>query len=507
MKTEILKRLSITVMRMAIGWVFIYEGLSKIFENNMSIAPFLRNTRGFLSGFYHWLGSPEIIGIVNLLNTSLLLFIGGALFVGLFTRYAALFGVILLSLYYFAYPAFGETLIVQPEGNLFIVNKIFIQASILAVFMFIKENGYGIETGFKSLLKGFNEPHEQTNASKINTRREAIKNLATLPILGVMGLGAFNSRKKYSVDTISGATIRINKDDVSELKGELPKGMIGNHKISRLVLGGNLIEGHAHARDLIYVKYLFKAYNTPVKIYETLMLAEQAGINTINISMPSNLLMKKYKMETGSKIKVISQVEYNRKNPDGDNLVNIKKAIDYGADIIQIQGPTLDHLVRDNRFDVIVKMIEYIRGQGYTAGMGAHTIDSLIECEKRGITPDYYMKTMHHDKYWSAHPIENRVPFEVDDHRNLDHNKFHDNIFCLFPDKTVDFVNRAKIPVMGFKTLAAGAIKPEDGFKWAFENGADFICVGMFDWQIVNDVNVVLDTLNNLSNRNREWFG
>ena len=25
-----------------------------------------------------------------------------------------------------------------------------------------------------------------------------------------------------------------------------------------------------------------------------------------------------------------------------------------------------------------------------------------------GIVPDYFMKTMHHDKYWSAHPIENR---------------------------------------------------------------------------------------------------
>ena len=49
---------------------------------------------------------------------------------------------------------------------------------------------------------------------------------------------------------------------------------------------------------------------------------------------------------------------------------------------------------------------------------------------------------------------------------------------------------------MGYKVLAAGAIEPKDGFKWAFENGADFICVGMFDFQIVNDVNICLETLN-----------
>jgi hypothetical protein len=54
------------------------------------------------------------------------------------------------------------------------------------------------------------------------------------------------------------------------------------------VAGGNLIGGWAHARDLIYASSLFKAYNTEKKVYETLMLAEQAGISTINIGFPSN---------------------------------------------------------------------------------------------------------------------------------------------------------------------------------------------------------------------------
>ena len=108
---------------------------------------------------------------------------------------------------------------------------------------------------------------------------------------------------------------------------------------------------------------------------------------------------------------------------------------------------------------------------------------------------------------WSAHPIENRVPFEVDGKNYLDHNKFHNNIFCLFPDRTVEFVQRAKVPVMGFNVLAAGAIKPEDGFNWAFKNGADFICVGMFDFQVVNNVNITNNILTNLEGRTRNWFG
>jgi hypothetical protein len=68
-------------------------------------------------------------------------------------------------------------------------------------------------------------------------------------------------------------------------------------------------------------------------------------------------------------------------------------------------------------------------------------------------------------------------------------------------------MNRKEIPWMAFKVLAGGAIHPEVGFKYAFENGADFVCVGMFDWQVVDDVNIAIDTLAHLSGRQRAWYG
>ncbi|MFV0590928.1 MAG: hypothetical protein ACK5M7_06050 [Draconibacterium sp.] len=234
-------------------------------------------------------------------------------------------------------------------------------------------------------------------------------------------------------------------------------------------------------------------------------MLEKTGVNTINIGFPTNELMAKYKKITGSKIKVISQIAPDMEK--NDYFVNIDKAIDFGVDIVQVQGNWCDWLVRDNRLDVIEKMLDRIRTQGYTAGLASHTVDSLIICEENGIIPDYYMKTMHHDNYWSAHPRENRVPFEVDGKKYADHNRFHDNCFCLFPDKTVEFVERAKVPVMGFKVLAAGAIQPEDGFEWAFRNGADFICVGMFDFQVVQNANITNDVLDKLQGRTRAWYG
>ncbi len=499
-----IKRIIFTLLRISIGWHFLYEGISKLYLPDWSSQIFLLNSTGPFSSFYRALASPPFLNIVDLLNVYGLILIGIGLFIGFWIRYAAIAGSVLLALYYFVYPPFGASFIGNSEGHVFIVNAIFIEIIVLQFLIFAKTRGYGLDYFRVTKKKNDDEPVESIDKYPMRSRREALKNLATLPAIGLMTWAGLLRNKKYDVDVISGATIQLKHTSLVDLQGELPKGIIGNHEISRLVMGGNLIGGWAHARDLIYVSSLFKAYNTEKKVFETLMLAEKAGINTINIGFPSNSLLAKYKKNTGSKIKIISQVAPNMKKGDIYEQINI--AIDHGVDIIQVIGNWCDWLVRDNKIDVVGKMIDNIRGQRYTAGLASHTIDALISCVDNGIVPDYYMKTMHHDKYWSAHPVENRVPYEVDGKNSPDHNKFHNNLFCLFPDRTIEFVNKAKIPVMGYKVLAAGAIEPEDGFRWAFENGADFICVGMFDFQIVDNVNTTLKVLNNLPNRQRKWF-
>jgi uncharacterized membrane protein YphA (DoxX/SURF4 family) len=495
----------ITILRMAIGWHFLYEGVSKLLIKDWTSYSYLTNSNGPLSGFYHWMASSEsLLKLVDFFNIYGLILIGLALFIGLFIRFAALAGVILLTLYYFAYPPFGDSLFNLSDGHLFIVDKIMVEGITLVVIMFLRDKGFGIDS-LTPFFKRNNKKTDKTEEPEFSdSRREVVKNLASLPVLGALGWMSYKSNSKYGVDVMSGATIQLNKSALGELNGVLPKGKVGNHEISRLILGGNLIGGWAHSRDLLYVPSLFKAYNTEKKIYETLMLAEKAGVNTINIGFPTNALMAKYKKMTGSKIKVISQVAPNLEKRD--YFAQINAAADYGAEILQIQGNWCDWLVRDKMPEVITAMMDKIRGMGLTVGLAAHTVDSLIYCEEQGIIPDYYMKTMHHDRYWSAHPRENRIAFEVDGAKFLDHNRFHDNCFCPFPDRTIEFVSRVKIPVMGFKVLAAGAIEPKDGFNWAFKNGADFICVGMFDFQIIKDINIANEILANLEGRTRGWY-
>jgi len=126
------------------------------------------------------------------------------------------------------------------------------------------------------------------------------------------------------------------------------------------------------------------------------------------------------------------------------------------------------------------------------------------KCVELGLKPDFYMKTFHHHNYWSATPVdpsETELPEDGDDH-----NMAHDNLWCVSDRLTTDFFRENTTPWIAYKVLAAGAIKPEDGIKYAFENGADFACVGMFDFQIIENSNITCDILNSGLRRERKWF-
>ncbi len=509
-----MKRLSIyalLLLRVFIGWHFLYEGISKLVTPGWSSEAYLRGSFGFLSGFFHSLASsPAAISVVDFLNVWGLILIGAGLFLGIFIRLSALSGILLLMLYYFAYPPFGHSLMAGvTEGHYWVVNRNIIEALALVMVIYMPAMDYSIQNVFR-LFKRKNrvvdtpESSGDTEGTASVKRRELLKGLATLPFFGGVIYAAAAREANSEPDVLSGATVALKKFDLKDLKGVLPRGKIGDLEMSRLILGCNLIGGWSHSRDLEYVGTLFRHYNTEKKIFETFSLCEQAGINTTNMVTNFYPLFNKYKQATGSNMKSICQASVDLEG--SDRLVQFKQARDYGATTTYIQGANGDTLVQSQRMDLMQEALEFLRSQGVLAGVGAHSIQVPIACEKAGMKPDYYFKTMHHDRYWSAHPREFREEFSVDRMRYLDHNKFHDNLFDMFPEQTVEVFHSIDVPLVGFKVLAAGAIKPDDGFRYAFENGADFICVGMFDFQVVENVNTTLDVLNGKLNRTRPWY-
>ncbi|MDR0795502.1 MAG: DoxX family membrane protein, partial [Tannerella sp.] len=136
------KKLSITLLRVGIGWHFLYEGLSKLLTPEWTATGYLANSTSFISGFYQWMASSStLMGVVDILNVYGLILIGLGLFFGALVRYAAVAGMLLLTLYYFAYPPFGSSLMMQSEGSLYIINRQFIEALALSIFVFLKDEG------------------------------------------------------------------------------------------------------------------------------------------------------------------------------------------------------------------------------------------------------------------------------------------------------------------------------------------------------------------------------
>ena len=172
---------------------------------------------------------------------------------------------------------------------------------------------------------------------------------------------------------------------------EIQRGKILDKPVSRIIAGGNLIGGWAHARDLLYVGQLFKAYNTDVKVFETLALAEKAGINTVNVLHTQLELINKYKRIYESKLQTIVQVHPHKEDVFGD----ADRAMDLGGDFIQIQGNAVDFRVRDGEIDILAKCIDRIKSRGFPGGLGAHSVQALQACEEAGIEPDFYLKTFH----------------------------------------------------------------------------------------------------------------
>ena len=266
----------------------------------------------------------------------------------------------------------------------------------------------------------------------------------------------------------------------------LPVGRIGNLSITRLICGGNLFSGFAHSRDLIYVSALLKQYFTDPKAMETLSLCESRGINTAILRVDDQIIriLTNYWKQTGSRIQWIAQA----KLPDGDPMADIKRAIDNGAVGVYIHGGVADEMVKAGRIDMISKAVEAIKSNRVIAGVAGHTLEVPVACEKAGLGVDFYMKTLNSKSYWSAGPMP----------RN-------DSVFEETPKETVAFMGGVRKPWIAYKILGAGAIPAREGFDYAFRNGADFICVGMFDFQVTEDVELARAAVADAKSRSRAW--
>ena len=126
----------LVLLRVGIGWHFLYEGYVKLTAKSWSAAGYLTQAQGPLAGWFHHLGqSQSMLHAVDLLNAYGLTLVGACLILGLATPLACLGGMALLALYYTASPPWIAVLPRATEGNYLIIDKNVVEFLAVAVLL------------------------------------------------------------------------------------------------------------------------------------------------------------------------------------------------------------------------------------------------------------------------------------------------------------------------------------------------------------------------------------
>ena len=128
---------SLVILRVAIGWHFLYEGIVKLLNPNWSSLGYLMDSKGLFESVFHSIaGNPALLNVMDFINMWGLILIGAGLIVGLFTRIASIAGIVLLAFYYLSHPAIiGVSFAMPTEGSYLWVNKNLIELLTLWVIV------------------------------------------------------------------------------------------------------------------------------------------------------------------------------------------------------------------------------------------------------------------------------------------------------------------------------------------------------------------------------------
>ena len=145
--------IAITVLRVAVGWHFLYEGIAKLSSPSWSAAGYLKQARGpFADLFKSLAAQPNLLANADLITMWGLSLVGVLLILGLFTRLACLGGIGFIVLFYLANPPFvGYFYSIPTEGSYLIVNKNLVELCALVVVLV---TGSGRFAGLDVILHG-----------------------------------------------------------------------------------------------------------------------------------------------------------------------------------------------------------------------------------------------------------------------------------------------------------------------------------------------------------------
>jgi thiosulfate dehydrogenase [quinone] large subunit len=137
-------KLFIALLRMALGWIFLYQGIVAITNPSWSLVPFIDHARTF-PGFYASIMQEPMLGYVSYIVKGIFMIVGALLIVGAWARLAAFLGIILMLFFYFPvlhFPHVGDSYYIIDEHMIYIL-------ILLYLFMVRGSEFFGLGSMFK----------------------------------------------------------------------------------------------------------------------------------------------------------------------------------------------------------------------------------------------------------------------------------------------------------------------------------------------------------------------
>ena len=166
----------------------------------------------------------------------------------------------------------------------------------------------------------------------------------------------------------------------------LPTIRLGQHQVTRLIIGGNPIYGHSHFNRILS-KY-YTDWHTPERVVELLRRCEQVGINTWQNSYADRTMsdLDRYR-QGGGKMHWLCL----GKGDWDEHPERIDEAAKRHPIGIAPHGALAEKLHRQNRLNVLRDLLRRIRDKGVLVGLSAHNPALLQLAEEQKWDVDYYM--------------------------------------------------------------------------------------------------------------------
>ncbi|OPZ01573.1 MAG: hypothetical protein BWZ10_03434 [candidate division BRC1 bacterium ADurb.BinA364] len=250
----------------------------------------------------------------------------------------------------------------------------------------------------------------------------------------------------------------------------MPMADFGPHRISRLIVGANPINGGSHLSR--FVNQQMKRYFTPERILEMLARCEAEGVN-IWQSSPANLdLFARHRRE-GGKMNYISLANESEKDPG-----QLERIVAAGGFAVAHHGEFTDSLFKAGKLESVREYLKKIRDTGLMVGVSTHMPVVIEEIESRGWDLDFYMACVYerHRTREELKALLGYVPIPV-----------REVYLEEDPPRMFQAIRQTEKPCLAFKILAAGRLcdKPdtvEAAFRETFRQikPNDAVIIGMY---------------------------